>query len=175
MYWPPVCGSAVWGTPVCVVPLCGAATGGGAVVPVSPEMVESGRSLVWWWCLGSLIAVRRWALMRNSSMIRLHNMQKLEADTVSEKQILIWGIVSLQSNEEPRFNCVLLATVARGGERGAASVVAPAQWGKDECHEPEVAEDKVERCQDSPILGEAWCNRSDKINDHRNDSLATMR
>jgi hypothetical protein len=76
-----------------------------------------------------------------------------------------------ESNENPCLNCVLLATVAWGRERVAASVVAPAQRGKDECHEPEVAEDEMQRCQNASIFGEAWCNRSNKINNHGNDSL----
>lgn len=107
-------------------------------------------------------------------MIRLHKMKKLEGNSVSKGKMLIWGIINLQSNENPCLNCVLLATVTRGRERIEASVVAPAQRGKDECHEPEVAEDEMDRCQDSSIFGEAWCNRSDKIDDHGNDGLANL-
>lgn len=108
-------------------------------------------------------------------MSRLHKIKKLEADIVSEYNFFIRGTISLQSNENPCFNCVLLATVTGGRERVAASVVAPAQRGKDECHEPEVAKDEMQWCQNSSILGETWCNRSDKINNHGNDSLGNMR
>lgn len=110
-------------------------------------------------------------------MSRLHRMKKLEADIVSkyEYKVLVRGTVSLQSNEKPCLNCVLLATVAGGWERIAASVVAPAQRGKDECHEPEVAEDEMQRCQNASIFGETWCNRSNKIHNHGNDSLGDMR
>lgn len=107
-------------------------------------------------------------------MSRLHKIKKLEADTVSEYRALMPRTVSLQSNEKPCLNCMLLATVTGGRERIAASVVAPAQRGKDECHEPEVAKDEMQRCQDSSILGEAWCNASDKIDNHGNDSLSKM-
>jgi len=75
-----------------------------------------------------------------------------------------------ESNENPCFNGVLLATVTGGRERIAASVVAPAQRGKDECNEPEVAEDEMQRCQNSSVLWETWGNCSDKINNHGNDS-----
>lgn len=108
-------------------------------------------------------------------MIRLTKIKKLEADTVSESKVLIRVIISLQSNENPCFNCVLLATVTGGRERVEASVVAPAQRGKDECHEPEVAEDEMHGYQQSSVLGETWCNRSDKINNHGNDSLGNIR
>jgi hypothetical protein len=107
-------------------------------------------------------------------MIRLHKMKKLEADTVSQGKIMGYRTMSLQSNENPCFNCVLLATVTGGRERVAASVVAPAQRGKDKCHKPEVAKDEMHRCQNSSILGEHWCNRSDKINNHGNDGLEMM-
>lgn len=75
-----------------------------------------------------------------------------------------------ESNEKPCLNCMLLATVTGGRERIAASVVTPAQRSKDECRKPQVAEDEMQRCQESPILGEAWRNGSDKINNHGNDS-----
>lgn len=52
--------------------------------------------------------------------------------------------------------------------------MAPTQRSKDECCEPEIAEDKMDRDQESSILGEAWRNRSNEVNDHGNDGLANV-
>lgn len=49
-------------------------------------------------------------------MIKLHKIKKLEEDTVSEYIVLTRRIVGLQSNENPCFNGVLLATVTGGRE-----------------------------------------------------------